>query len=49
MKRLQIITKPTKVADLAEIDIQDYEDRWLLKVEKRQHKLMRQFRHNLAT
>ncbi len=48
MKRLHIITKPTNVADLAEIDTQEYEDRWLLKAEKREHKLMRQFRHNLA-
>ena len=49
MKRLLIITKPTRLADLADIDTQEYEDRWLLKAEKRQNKRLRQFRHNLAT
>lgn len=45
MKRLQIITKPTKLADLADIDTQDYEDKWLLEVEKRHIKQLRHFRH----
>ncbi len=45
MKRLQIITKPTKVADLADIETQDYEDKWLFEAEKRQIKQLRHFRH----
>lgn len=49
MKRLHIITKPTKLVDLDDIASQEYDDRWLLKAENRQHKLMRKLRHNLAT
>lgn len=48
MKRLQIITKPIKLSDLADIDTQDYEDRWLLKAEEMQHKRLRRLRQHLA-
>lgn len=48
MKRLHIINKPTKLVDLADIDIQDFEDRLPLESEKRQAKRLRRFRHLLA-
>jgi hypothetical protein len=49
MKRLQIITKPTKLSDLADIDTQDYDDPWLLKAEKWHHDRKRKLRRHLAT
>jgi hypothetical protein len=49
MKRLHILTKPIKVADLAEIDAPDYEDKWLLQVEKIEAKRLRRFRQQLAS
>lgn len=49
MKRLRIITKPIKVADIQEVEAQNYEDKWLLKAEKIQAKRLRRFRQNLAT
>lgn len=48
MKRLHIINKPIKLTDLADIEAQDYDDRWLLKEEKRQAKRMRRFRQYLT-
>ncbi len=51
MKRLHILTKPTKIADLAAMDIQADEDRWLLEAEheKIQIKRHRHFKHRLAS
>lgn len=49
MKRLRIITKPIKVADIQDVEVQVYEDKWLLQAEKIQAKRLRRFRQNLAT
>jgi hypothetical protein len=49
MKRLHILTKPTRVADLAEIEVPDYEDKWLLKAEKIEAKRLKRFRQQLAS
>ncbi len=49
MKRLQILTKPTNVADLAEIDTDAYTDTWLLRAEKIEAKKARHFRHLLIS
>lgn len=48
MKRLQIITKPTRVADISDIESRDYDDPWLLKAEQIRIKQMRSFRQKLA-
>jgi len=49
MKRLHILTKPTKVSDLSLIEEQDYEDKWLLQAEKIEAKRVRRFRQQLAS
>ena len=49
MKRLHILNKPTRVADLADLADQDYEDRWLLEAEKLEAKRLRRFRQQLAS
>lgn len=49
MKRLHIISKPIKMADLADLETQEYEDKWLFEAEKRQIKRLRRFRHLLTT
>lgn len=49
MKRLHILTKPTNVADLADLENEDYNDPWLLRAEKIQAKRIRRFRHQLAS
>lgn len=49
MKRLRILTKPTNVADLADIDVDAYDERWLLRAEKIQARRARQFRHQLVS
>jgi hypothetical protein len=48
MKRLSIITNPTAVNDLADIDADFYENGWQLKVERLHTKQLRKFRHQLA-
>lgn len=49
MKRLRIITKPTRVADIQDVESQDFENQWLLKAEKIRVKRLRRFRQHLAT
>ncbi|HPR08973.1 hypothetical protein KDA06_01385 [Candidatus Saccharibacteria bacterium] len=49
MKRLHILTKPTKVADIAEIDDLGEDNKWLLQAEKLQIKKIRRFRQQLAS
>jgi hypothetical protein len=49
MKRLRILTKPTNVADLAELDVDAYDEKWLLRAEKIHAKQARRFRHQLAS
>jgi len=49
MKRLNILTKPTKLADVKDMDSDDYTDKWLFKVEKIQAKKLRSFKRHLAS
>lgn len=52
MKRLHLITKPivlTTSADLKELELKEYEDRWLLQEEMVQHKRLRRFKQQLGT
>jgi len=44
MKRLHIITKPTAVNDLADIDADNYGGTWELRIERLEAKRMRQFK-----
>jgi hypothetical protein len=48
MKRLSIITKPTRVDDLASFDSDYYEGGSQLRAERLQLKELRKFRHQLA-
>lgn len=48
MKRLNILTNPTKVADIAGMDELGEDDKWLLQAEKIQIKRLRRFRQQLA-
>jgi hypothetical protein len=48
MKRLHIITKPTAVDALADIDSDDFESGWQLKAERLEAKRMRHFKQQLA-
>lgn len=44
MKRLHIITKPTSVAELADLDTDNFTNNWQLKAERLQARRQRQFR-----
>lgn len=49
MKRLHIITKPTAVTDLADIDSDNYGgSTWELRAERLEAKRMRKFKQRLA-
>jgi hypothetical protein len=48
MKRLHIITKPTAVNDLADLDSETYEGTWELRAERLEAKRLRQFKQRLA-
>lgn len=48
MKRLHIITKPTAVDNLDDLDEDSYADAWELKAERLQAKRQRQFKQRLA-
>lgn len=48
MKRLSIITKPTAVDDLADLDTDNYTNEWQLKAERLEVKRLRKFKHQLA-
>ena len=48
MKRLHIITKPTAVNDLAEMDPDNYEGAWQLRAEHLQAKRLRKFKQQLG-
>jgi len=48
MKRLHIITKPTAVNDLADMDSDSYENAWELRAEYLQAKRMRRFKQQLG-
>ena len=49
LKRLSVLNKPTKVADLTDAYADEYEDKWLLKVEKIEVKRLRNWRQQLAS
>jgi hypothetical protein len=48
MKRLHIITKPTAVDDLADLDPDSYENAWQLKAERLETRRLRKFKRQLA-
>ncbi len=48
MKRLHIITKPTAVNDLAEMDADSYENDWELRAERLHVRRLRRFRQQLT-
>jgi hypothetical protein len=48
MKRLQIITKPTVIDDLAEIDSDSYGGVWELRAERLEARRLRKFKQRLA-
>lgn len=48
LKRLRVLNKPTRVADISEDMTDEYEDKWLLKAEKIETKRIRAWRHQLA-
>jgi hypothetical protein len=48
MKRLHIITKPTAVDALADLDSDAYEGGWQLKAERLEVKRLRKFKQQLA-
>jgi hypothetical protein len=48
MKKLHIITKPTAVNDLADIDSDNYEGSWQLRVERLEAKQHAQSKQRLA-
>jgi hypothetical protein len=49
LKRLSILNKPTRVADITALPTEEYEDRWLFQAEKIQAKRLRRFRQQLAS
>lgn len=49
LKRMSVLSKPTRVADLTEADADEYEDKWLLKAEKIEVKRLRDWRQQLAS
>jgi hypothetical protein len=49
LKRLQILNKPVRVADIStELDSEVYTDTWLFQAEKIEAKRLRHFRQQLA-
>jgi hypothetical protein len=48
MKRLNIITQPTSVANLADLDSDSYTNTWQLKAERLEAKQLRKFKHQMA-
>lgn len=48
MKRLNIITKPTSVDALADLDADNYESGWQLRAERLETKRLRRFKQQLA-
>ena len=48
MKRLQIITQPTSLDSLSELDADGLTNTWQLKAERLQARRMRRFKHSLA-
>ncbi|HSX07153.1 MAG TPA: hypothetical protein VLG92_05535 [Candidatus Saccharimonadia bacterium] len=48
MKRLQIITKPTAVDDLAEIESESYGGAWELRAERLAARRLRKFKQRLV-
>ncbi len=50
LKRLNILSQPTRVADLKQdIGAEDYTDTWLFETEKLAAKRLRRFRQQLAS
>ncbi|HSX31521.1 MAG TPA: hypothetical protein VLE99_06425 [Candidatus Saccharimonadales bacterium] len=48
MKRLHIITKPTAVNDLTDLNADNYESAWELRAERLEVKRLRKFKQRLA-
>ena len=48
LKRLNVLSKPTRVADLSAVDTEEFEDNWLLEAEKIKTKRIRAWRHQLS-
>jgi hypothetical protein len=48
MKRLHILTQPTAVDNLDEIDSDNYTNSWQLKAERLETKRLRKFRRQMA-
>ncbi len=49
LKRLNILNKPARAADITAKDTDEFEDRWLLEREKIEVKKIRSWRHQLAS
>ncbi|MBP9761715.1 hypothetical protein KBD11_01470 [Candidatus Saccharibacteria bacterium] len=49
LKRLNILNKPTRVADIRSLQTEKYEDQWLIQADKIQTKRLRRFRQQLAS
>lgn len=49
LKRMSVLNKPMSIADVADIDADGFEDRWLLQVDKIHAKQLRRFRHQATT
>ena len=49
VKRLNILNRPAKFTDISQVDIDQYEDHWLLDAEKMETKKIRNWRHQLAS
>jgi hypothetical protein len=47
LKRLNILSKPTRVSDVLAVDTEEFEDKWLLEAEKIKTKRIRAWRHQL--
>lgn len=47
--RLKLMNRPAKVADLDKQEIEQFEDKWLLKAEKIETKQLRAWRHILSS
>jgi hypothetical protein len=48
MKRLNIITNPTAVDDLADFDADSYTNTWQLKAERLEARRLRKFKQQMA-
>jgi len=48
MKRLHIITKPTAIDALADLDADNFESGWQLRAERLEAKRLRKFKQQLA-